>query len=243
MDLLYTIGVGRHCYRAAARLAVRSARKYGRFRGDVVVLADRDVGVDGYGDTVVVRDPGDLVEPKSLVLKIGSFVDLARYDRVVFIDSDVLVCRSLEALMDHAQHALVATDDVGKTVAEGYNHRCLTAEELRAHGDRLAVNSGFFIARGSHLDAWLEEWRRTLEMFESGPAVGIDQDGLNAAMVRGSIPVLCVPGLMWWPRRAGSWALTVHPPYLIHYHNLGRKPNRLLYMHWRFLRVGRSTKT
>lgn len=242
MDLLYTIGVGRRCYRAAARLAVRSARKYGRFRGDAVVLTDRDIGVEGYADTVLVSDPGDLAEPKWLVLKIGSFVDLARYERVVFIDSDVLVCRSLEPLMGRAQHALLATDDVGKKVAEGFNHRCLTAEELRAHGDRLAVNSGFFIARGRHLEEWLEEWQRTLEMFE-GSAAGIDQDGLNAAMVRGSIPVVCVPGLMWWPRRTGSWALTVHPPYLIHYHNLGRKPNRLLYMRWRFLRLARSAKT
>ncbi|MDQ2069399.1 hypothetical protein [Natronospira bacteriovora] len=232
-DLAYFIAVGHFRYRMAARAAAASLLGPGAFQGEVVILTDRVArwpeGVRG----IVVSDPVLLAQPKRLKLRIGDFVDLSAYGRVTFFDADLVIRgpvldRIAEPL---AAAALVCTDDIGQTVDQGLCARCLEPEELAEHGGRsLGANSGFFAARADVIGGYLKIWEGILDDHADRPGGGFDQPGLNAAMLRGSLPVCMARGLMWFPRRDPEMATCLPDAPLVHFHGAGRRWRRTFRM-------------
>jgi hypothetical protein len=87
------------------------------------------------------------------------------------------------------------TDDIGQTVEQGLCARCLEPDELAEHGGRsLGANSGFFAARADWIGDYLKTWEGILDAYAHRAGGGFDQPGLNAAMLRASLPVCMARG-------------------------------------------------
>ena len=228
-DLAYLIAAGARRYRWAAWWAVRALRRLGDFRGEIVVLSDRRYEFGEYARCMVVPTAVSPDGAKVLKLRAREHIDFAAYQRVLFVDCDIVVARTLEGLMAQArrEHALVATDDLRQRVGVGANWRCLDRAEIDANASRLAANSGCFAAPGSALAGWLESWEDVLEASHDRQGPGFDQPGLNACMVREIFPVRLEPGLMWFPKLDPERKLCDADPALAHFHGIDRHINRL----------------
>ncbi len=232
-DLAYLIAMGHRRYRMAARAAVDSLLGPGQFHGDVVLFTDKPMRMPGNVRVVVVDDPDLLAQPKRLKFRVGRFVDLAAYHRVMFFDAD-LVSRGpiVERIAEPLDAGgMVCTDDIAQTVDMGLCCRCLEPAELAEHGGRsLGVNSGFFAARGDLIQGFLDVWEGIVDDCADREGEGFDQPGLNAAMLQAALPVSMVRGLMWFPRRdpKGHYCLPNAP--LVHFHGAGRSWSRTFRM-------------
>jgi len=232
-DLAYLIAVGHRRYRMAARAAIDSLLGSGQFKGEIVLFTDRPMRLPAGVRLVQVTDPDLLAQPKRLKLQIGRYVDPAAYRHVMFFDADLVsrgpvLDRVAEPL---AAGAMVCTDDFGQTVDKGLCRRCLDSDELERHGGKsLGVNSGFFAARGELLQDYLSTWETIVDECADRPGSGFDQPGLNAAMIRGQIPVCIVPGMMWFPRRDPEQQLCLPDAPLVHFHGAGRRWGRTFRM-------------
>lgn len=242
-DLAYLIAVGNRRFHHAAHSAVTALRQLGKFAGQIVLLTDRDRQPPPDCRVVRVRDPALLAEPKRIKLHLADFVDPADWRRVMFMDADVAAARpffdDIRAAIDAG--ALVCTDDIGQSVDAGLSGRLLNDAERATHGGRsLGVNSGFFAGSGTRIADWLQTWEDLLDANRHLPGDGFDQPALNAAMLRGLLPVCTIRGLMWFPRFDPDQRTCIPDPPLVHFHGAGRKWRRAWRMR-RFVRRAVST--
>lgn len=239
-DLAYLIAVGNRRFHYAAHTAITALREAGDFHGRIVLLTDRERRMPPGCRSIRVRDPALLAEPKRIKLRLADFLDPAGYRRVMFLDADVAVARPflhhVAAAMDAG--ALACTDDIGQSVDAGLSGRLLHDHERALHGGvSLGVNSGFFAGPGAFMSDWLRTWEELLDANRHMPGDGFDQPALNAAMLRGLLPVCMVRGLMWFPRFDPDRRTCIADPPLVHFHGAGRKWRRA----WRMRRFVRRT--
>lgn len=188
---------------------------------------------------VVVKDPqiGTLANRMKMLAR--KHVDFSRYQRVLFLDSDILIQQDVNPLLEQCRDGLfVCTDDLHKPLREGGCWRALSEEEVRVHGERLGVNGGFFVAEGAVIDHYLSAWQSGMETFQHRPGPGFDQPALNACIVRGLIPARIVENIMWFPHEDPHNRIAPAQAPLIHYHGIGRHLGRYWRMrsHWLRLR-------
>src|SRR5579871_1148625 len=82
------------------------------------------------------------IPAKHLKTQIGKHKNLGKYDFVLFLDSDVLVQKNPDPLLDKmAKQPDVIFTQEGRSVVRVWGE-CFTPEELRLHGDRTHFNSG-----------------------------------------------------------------------------------------------------
>jgi hypothetical protein len=154
--LIYLICIG-EAFRRYAAMAIASIRKVGAWRHDVVLLSDSEKPLDGCQDVTVIdifsaaraRYPWLAMKRHTvphLKTELEYHVDLAAYDYVLYLDSDLLVTNGrLPELVSAFQReqAIVVQHDIipvasGRRFAGG---RILTQAEQRQWGS-FAINAG-----------------------------------------------------------------------------------------------------
>ncbi len=233
MDLAYLVAAGKRRFRWAAATAIRCLRGPGGFTGEIRVFTDRPGRMPGAAQCIVVDDPADRAQPKWMKLHAARWIDFAAYDRVLFLDSDIVVRAPVAPFLDRcqAEDALLACDDLCHPIGHGMCARCLSPEERAAHGETTpGINSGFWCAPGARLADWLAAWEQILIDCADVPGPGFDQPGLNAAMLRGAIPVCRIDRQMWFPRRDPTHRKADPDAPIVHFHGIGRHLNRYLRM-------------
>jgi len=112
-DLAYLIATEHDELREAANVAVRSLRRFGQFSGDIVVFTDRLFALPADVEQIVLA-PHEL-ERSALKCRAGSKLDLESYQRVLYLDADILVRAPLDGILARCRDRLVCTDDMGLT--------------------------------------------------------------------------------------------------------------------------------
>ena len=240
MDLAYLIATGGEAYREAVSIAVRSLRRIGRFAGEIVVFSDRQFPLPR-GVELELLAPHEVSRP-TLKCHTGRSLPLERYQRVLYLDSDIVVRAPLEPLLARcATGRLVCTDDMGAKAGWDWFSKCFSPPELLRFGDLPGLNAGFFCAEGARLREWLTAWESMICACAGCPGSGIDQPPFNAAIRRGLIPVEWVPEQMWFPhhhplapdlagRDTEAWLRTRHSAPLAHFTGTGVRPEQLQQM-------------
>lgn len=238
MDLAYLVAYGKRRFLWAASIAARSLIEQGGFRGEVVILSNRR-GRRIPGVTwKVVRDPRAVSLGKWMKHGAREVMDLPSYNRVLMLDSDILVRGPIGHLLRRCDsERVVCTNDMGNRVGQGSCGKCLTREELARWGKTMqGVNGGFLLGKGEVMDRALKVWRTLQEESTDIPGEGFDQPALNAAVVRGLIRVDLVPGLMWFPRRDPDFRWATRDAPFVHFHGIGRHLNR----YWRMRKMWKA---
>jgi hypothetical protein len=197
-DLAYLVATEHDALRAAANLAVRSLRRFGQFSGDIVVFTDRLFALPDDVEQLVLA-PHEL-ERSALKCRAGSKLDLESYQRVLYLDADILVRSSLDGILARCRDRVVCTDDMGLTTRMDFFSRCFSEADLASLGDLPGVNAGFFCAPGARLREWLRIWEHAIAEHAHMPGAGIDQPPFNFSLRKGLIPFDLVPDQMWFPR-------------------------------------------
>ncbi len=199
-DLVYLLATGRARYFWAARLAIDSVRRFGGFSGPIMVVSDRPWRAP-HGAEVRVLPAARLRLPYIPKSAIRDVTPLEDWATVTFLDADVLVRAPLAPWIERAREGrMVAADDMGNRVGEGWCEACLTPDERRDAADAPGINAGFFSARGDRLGAFFDAWQAVVERNRPPGGTGYDQPALNAAVVRGLVPAEVHRGAMWFPR-------------------------------------------
>lgn len=228
MDLAYFVAVGMRRFRWAAGWAIKSLRGAGQFSGDIVVVSDVPYEFPCGARTIVVNDADVLAKPNWMKMRIRNHVDLTKYERVMFLDSDVAVARPLDDFLELTtfSQTTTATDDMLHNIGQGFTYRCLEEVEIEENSERRAVNAGFYVMPGPLAPAWLVAWEEMQKATLKRPGPGWCQPGLNACMVRGLIPITLIERRMWFPGRDPNKERCVPDPQLIHFHGIGRHLGR-----------------
>ncbi len=198
-DLAYFVATGRREFRVAVNLAIRSLRRFGRFRGEIVVFADRPFPLPR-GVRLELLTAEEQRRP-SLKMAAGRRLDLERHRTVLYADCDLLFRSSMEPFLERcaATGKLICTDDMGLKAGEEWFCKSLSAEERARFAGAPGINSGFFCAPGGRLREILARWEaETLRSLDL-PGYGIDQPPLNALVLREEIEAEVPTGLMWFP--------------------------------------------
>jgi len=203
-DLVYLVAIGsvEPRFLRAVDWCVTSLRRWGRYAGDMAVVTDQPEAMPGAVreearvvgvDESQMRDPahGRNDYERYLIgrLCVHRLLDVAAYDRVLYVDCDVLAIRDVAPLLDGLD-CFRYSREFQPMSAPMYN-ACLSDAELADARWRRGINSGVFAAPGSHLGECLDRWKALLDGHPRGHAY--DQPALNALVLRGLIRARPLP--------------------------------------------------
>jgi hypothetical protein len=173
-------------YAEAARLCITSLRGSGRYRGDIAVLTD-GVFPEGTPGVTVHRLPAtrDAFGIRNAKLGAARILDATRYDRILWLDSDVIAIADVAPLFSFLHRGLSAGDErpfnTLRAVSVG---GCLSRWERLRHRFRWGINAGVFCVEASLFGRYLDLWRAEIARYRASLHRWIDQPPLNALIVR-----------------------------------------------------------
>jgi hypothetical protein len=173
-------------YAEAARLCIASLRGPGRYRGDVAVLTDGTFPEGAPGTTVVrLPEAKDAFAIKCVKLEAARVLDVARYDRVLWLDADVIALGDVAPLFEFCRRGLAAGDERPfNTLRAPSVGGCLSPWERLRHRFRWGINAGVFCVEGSLVGRYLDLWHAEVHRHRAALGRWIDQPPLNALIVR-----------------------------------------------------------
>jgi hypothetical protein len=194
--LIYLVSFGSG-FRHFTQMALNSIREVGQWPHDIVVLSDTDAPFGGSGATVINIQP-DLLRRypwfgRTARLRLGHckpeiehYVDLDRYDYVLYLDSDILVTTNrLVALVEtlcRESHFGVQRDNVSVMSGASFAGGSVLTPEERAMWGHYQINSGVVgFPVSSRSRRILRDWRR---MNAAAHFKSRDQGNLIAVLLR-----------------------------------------------------------
>jgi hypothetical protein len=184
--LVYLACFSNPVYAEATRLCIASLRGPGRYRGDIAVLTDGTFP-EGAPGVTVHRLPAtkDTLEIRNAKLGAARILDAARYDRILWLDSDVIAIDDVAPLFAFFRRGLAAGDErpfnTLRAVSVG---GCLSRWERLRHRFRWGINAGVFCVEASLFGRYLDLWHAEIQRYRASLSRWIDQPPLNALIVR-----------------------------------------------------------
>lgn len=192
--LIWTVAFGEPYHLELACEWAKSIREHG-YTGDLIILSDR------YFDSeyVIVRVCDFMESDKFWKAAIRKVVNLSKYDKVLFMDSDIVCLQNPERFFEMDGISIpLEPITIRKS---GLNPVFLTPAELQKYGDEPAFNSGTIVMPGkdaeAFLTAWENEWAKTdwkalkdywpKTVFYKGQMY--DQGVMQAMIIRGLFPI------------------------------------------------------
>jgi len=176
-------------YVEATRLCIASLRGAGRYDGEIAVLSDGSFPEGTEGVTVHrLPETKDAFGIRSSKLGAARVLDATRYDRILWIDSDVIAIDDVAPLFSFVRKGLAAGDERPfNTLRVESVGGCLTRWERLRHRFRWGINAGVFCVEASLLGKYLDLWQAEVERCRARLHRWVDQPPLNAMIVRKQI--------------------------------------------------------
>lgn len=217
--LFYYIGTA-PAYVAAAKLAMKSLRSTGEFRGDILMFTDQPQLHQDQGETIISVGEKDFLSRFSvlnqssrnwsLIFKpfMGLYFDASKYDRLIYMDVDVLCHSSIAPIF-----SAISENNLHFTYAPNATWLDQSASDFGTHGPFLrdkadvellasspvaqasvtGVCAGIFGTSGQAFDHLMAPWRDLIiRSFSDGQPV-LDQMALNECLLNGDIPGIAFP--------------------------------------------------
>lgn len=254
-DLVYLVAIGaaEGRFLQAVEWCVTSLRRWGGYAGEVAVITDQaphalPASVRAEATLVCVdesrlRDPAHArsAHDRYLVarLRVHHLIDLAAYDRVLYVDCDVLAIRDIGPLLAGLDTFRYSREF--QPMSAPMYSGCLTDAEMEEARWRRGINSGVFGAPAPYLGECLDRWQALLDTRPHAQAY--DQAALNALVLRGLIRARPLPAFsVGYPVLADFAEHFRAQTCLLHYCGNREKKFSRMAAHFDDLAAGRRTR-
>jgi hypothetical protein len=174
-------------YFRMADMLIDSLRRLGEFTGDILVFTDEPSWFENRG--VLIEEIGDQGHP--LEVRFSSSIKAANYEKIMFLDCDILCIGSISDLFNANNEVLYVLERNKLMTSERFGYLFLTAEERNRFKDEFIINAGTFCVDAAYYDyfsgLWREFWRSYIDDFSKINNPYNDQAMLNALLRRGKV--------------------------------------------------------
>jgi predicted SAM-dependent methyltransferase len=170
MNLIYSVAYGSDAWHQAA-IMVQSLRRAGQFTGEIIVYSDTKAELLG-AEVVHNLEPLTFYSPKLAKAYFGKQIDASKYERIMFLDSDIVAIKPIQPLFE--------------------------LEGICAPWDGVSVehpffNSGTIVAPASEWNRLCRRWWHLLAVSRLTEGPWVDQPLFNALVNEGAISVKPMP--------------------------------------------------
>jgi glycosyltransferase involved in cell wall biosynthesis len=247
------VGAAEPRFVRAVEWCVTSLRRWGRYENEIAVITDREAdclppavrreATLACVDESRLRDPahGRAGMERYLMARLRAhhILDLAAYDRVLYVDCDILAVRDVRPLLEGLD-CFRYSREFQPMSAPMYSG-CLTDAELADAAWRRGINSGVFGAPGAYLGECLDRWKALLD--ERPRAQGYDQPALNALVFRELVRARPLPAFSVGYPVLADFALHYRPQtVLLHYCGNADAKFARMGAHYEDLEAGRTPR-
>ena len=172
-------------------LCVQSLRDPGRFSGPIVVFTDNGYRpAEPHVRVISIPQRRDHFERLSFKPNAAEYLDVERYDKILFLDVDIVAIGDVNPLFDYADGSIRGMEESPWTRMDGPScGATLTEEERRLARDRWGINTGLLCTPcgrfREYMRLWQNEIRRGREKVENH---FVDQPPFNALVFRKELP-------------------------------------------------------
>ncbi len=187
--LLYLCSLGASRFRSMTELCIRSLRGRGKYAGEILVFTNngfrtRDPAVR------TERAPDGLEKCAMFAFKAGAgkSIDASRYDKILFMDSDMLAVGDMNPFFEHSDDSLCAMEEVGWTrMNKPQCGATLRRREIPAARRRWGINTGLVCTPGKLFRDYMETWESEIWAERAKLKGWFDQSPMNALILRGIV--------------------------------------------------------
>ncbi|MBC8143414.1 MAG: hypothetical protein H7Y38_18455, partial [Armatimonadetes bacterium] len=185
-NLVYYTVFGGDTFYENLRLSIDALRDFGVYSGEILVFSDRAFTYRGSQN--IVLPLADAKESVAIRIACYRYFDFAAYDRVLFLDADILACRPVAPLFDLPETFIYFPQDDRYFTSGIIDALYFDADMWRRHWWKHPLNAGQFVLAGSRFAAFMQKWeavcdwfahRRVFTMNESFKKIWRDQVAFN----------------------------------------------------------------
>ncbi len=193
-NLVYYTVFGDDPYYENLRTSIDSLRDIGNFDGEILVFSDKPV--DYCGASNIVLPMPNSVESIKLRITCYKHFDFSAYDRVLFLDLDIIACRDINWLFARDEDFTYFSQIDHYFTTGIINCSYMDGRTLAKHWWKRPINAGQYLLSGRRFDAVMEHWeevcdrfahRRVFELNFSFKRVWRDQIALNYLIRTGQL--------------------------------------------------------
>lgn len=184
--LIYLCCFGDSTFKTLTDLCVRSLRESGKFHGQVIIFTNNGYQApDLEVESIPVPGILDLFDIRAFKAAAAEYIEEARYDNIMSMDSDMIAIEDINPLFDYCGDSICAMEETPWTEMNGPScGTCLTPRERILAWGRWGINAGLLCSpahlfRG-YMDMWLNEMRIQRERLRTW----INQPPINALVLR-----------------------------------------------------------
>lgn len=156
-DLIYMVAKG-NSFLQEAEMCVTSIQRFGNFKGNLKVFTNTlDVPTALKPYAVVV--PFELDNWKKGRFAVRDLIVFEQYNRIVYIDTDMLCLNPLDPIFDSCKCGLTVARETNTLWKK--TKRFISDEKYESVRNETMINSGFFCISASECYSFLELWDST----------------------------------------------------------------------------------
>jgi hypothetical protein len=195
--LIYTIAYGAE-FHTQAEMMINSLRGRGEYRGDIAVFTDRQGAVfadvaGGDGRLVTVQDqtPLGFHRPHMAKAYAGQRISAHLYDKVMFLDADILVINPVQPMFDiELKRDIVAMPVEGKLTPENKPYFRLESDIDYTSIDLHCYNTGTIIGNGQDWSMMCSRWWDAMITHKAWELPACDQPVFNSLQIETGVHLL-----------------------------------------------------
>lgn len=162
-NLVYYTVFGGDTFYDNLRLSIDSLHDFGRYTGDILVFSDRTFTYRGARN--IVLPLADVAESVAIRITCYRYFDFAAYDKVLFLDADILVCRPIAPLLNHPETFTYFPQDDRYFTTGIIDALYFGADLWRRNWWKHPLNAGQFVLNGDRFAAFMHDWETVCERF------------------------------------------------------------------------------
>lgn len=222
-QVVYYTVFGSSPYYQNAKISIQSLKKLGEFTGDVVVFSDKPFVYPGVIN--IILQTGHFSKIFELRYTAGEHFDFGKYDKIMYLDTDILVVRPINSLFEN---------DLDFIYFEEPDYYFLTGSISSIFFDwktrmvniyKHSINAGQFVVSGKNYLETMKVWEQNVDKFRHRKAPVFDwkikktwfydQGTLNYIIRANLIKAQRIQGSIRFP--ICPWQYTKESHILFHY--------------------------
>lgn len=190
MNLIYLVCGGDPVFVKMAEISIQKLRTIGEYEDDIAILTDNEDVDIGQDLTIEISKQTNRHEYKKYKCKLHNYIDVKKYDKIIFIDVDAMAIKPVKQLFDHVKdRGKVCFFKHGDTPLRSIP--LLTASENKELLKEAAplIASGFFCVAAEQFVPIIGEWDKANEKYFYTPVRWIrDMYVLNYLICKKMLP-------------------------------------------------------
>ncbi|MEI6728396.1 MAG: glycosyltransferase [bacterium] len=162
-QVVYYTAFGSNPYYQNAKISIQSLIELGKFNGDIVVFSDKPF--EYFGVINILIQPDHFSKIFELRYIAGQYFDFSKYDKIMYLDTDILVVRPINPLFENGLDFIYFEEPDYYFLTGSISSIFFDWKTRLTKIYKHSINAGQFVVSGKLYPKMMKIWEQNVDKF------------------------------------------------------------------------------